>query len=219
MQWRGWIYFIFVFVHWFGVENLQCNCLVLFVCLLFVFCFFLSVGNFTKVKLLALPQFRVAKDDRYHITHVVVFPHDFIEKLTPWPICNPLNEIQFNNFHKEYKKSEANSLFYYGFDGVQNWQTDGGCVMIPKCPMPTCERYGCVEHLEQVKKERREPSETRMHHTCGYNKQTHVALLSSQQGIVHKWLKTQALDETKNVINQEQLIDDVMNQVARSEME
>ena len=160
-----------------------------------------------------MPKFKIAKDDLYHNTRLVLFPHDIIEKLTPWPICNGLNEQQYINWTKERTNKDAHETWYYGFDGVPDWKTDGGCVMIPQCPQEGCNRYACQTHLNTVKKNQLKPTKRYLHHTCGYNKETQVALLSSQQGIVHSWLKTQSMDQMKNDINQDQLVDDVVKQI------
>ena len=174
----------------------------------------ICVGNFTRVKLLSLPKFKLVMDDLYHPKRIIVFPEDVIEKLTPWPICNPLNEQQYINFNQSYTKKDAHYLWYYGFDKVSNWKKNGGCVMIPECPMPNCTRYGCKKHLQQVKAQKLKPMKSRLHHTCGSNKKEHCALLSSQQGIVRKWLKTDVNQkQMKMDVNQEQLVTNVLNQV------
>lgn len=154
------------------------------------------------------------------IKYVIVFPEDIIMKLTPWPLCNNLTVKQLENFAKDYSnKKQVRNIWNYAFQNFDkdDWKKDGGCVIVPQCSQ--CTSYGCLRHIKQNLENDNWPTHIRPHHTCKSDKNCHVALLSSEQMIVHQFLKTQSIQQMKLQTNDEQLISNVMNQVQETETE
>ena len=173
------------------------------------------IGNFTFVKPLKKPKFKVCRDDPYHRSMIIIAAEDVIMKLCPWPICNPLNETQYKNFNSSYTKNNGNRIFNYAFENYSEWKENGGCVIVPQCAQNNCNLFACRRHLHL--NEKLQPPAVRMHHTCRFDKNEKVALLSCEQMIVQQFLKTQASNQMKNQSDEiERLIENIWNESNRS---
>lgn len=171
------------------------------------------IGNFTKVKQLIKPQFRVCKDDMYHNTRIIIFPEDVIMKLYPAPLCNFLTDAQDQHLHKPYRKGEGIEIYNYGFEHVEDFKQNGGCVLIPQCMQENCNNYGCKRPRHLILNKRIKPNKFKMFHTCGFDKKNKIALLSCEQFIIHQFLKTQSTNEMKLQSSEEQIVNDVVRQM------
>ena len=154
-----------------------------------------QIGNFSKVKFGKMPKFaRVNQDDNDKKPLLVVtFPNDIIAKLHPTTKCCRLNRKQYHNLHQKYKPNDKqyhkHRRYYYGIDNVPDWETNGGCILLPKCHVPNCtKKWGCTksDHFNPCVK----PTEFKMHHQCGFNPTNRICLLSSSQMIVNAFCKT-----------------------------
>ena len=135
-------------------------------------------------------------------------------KLTPWPLCNNLTTLQYQNFMKNYDKKNAKKTWNYAFDNfVGDWKKEGGCVIVPQCGHGQCKIVGCQRHKKQNIANQKWPTKWKLYHTCGSSKKSRVALLSSHQMIVHQFLKTQSIQQMKLYNSDEQLLNNVVNQI------
>ena len=174
---------------------------------------YMSIGNFVWVKLGKKAQYRLVMETPYLKKYIILFANDTIMKLTPWPMCNNLTEAQYKNWSKKYKKNAGKQIWNYAFDGAVNadWRETGGCVVVPQCSQ--CDTFGCKRHMKENVKQEDWPQNVRIHHTCQSNKDEYCSLLSSQQMIIHQFLKTQSMQHTRLQSNDEQLVSDVMNKI------
>lgn len=159
-----------------------------------------DIGNFTNVKLGEWPLFgkNLLKDGDTERT--VIFGQDIISELHPAPNCKNINEQQCKNFYTKCSISNRNQIYYYAFNNVTNWKTEGGCVVLPQCTNENCDKYGCSEHLDVSK----EPSAFGVLHLCECDFKNKVCLLSHRQMIVNSFLKTKSIKH----VTQLQCIDD-----------
>ena len=170
-----------------------------------------DIGNFTKVKLLKKPKYRACMENPYLQKKIILFADDTIMKLTRWPVCNNLTKEQYVNWSQDYRKGEGKRLWNYAFDNkVQSdWKQNGGCVVIPQCSQ--CTTFGCRRHIKENIQQENWPVKLQFHHTCGSDKDSYCALLSSHQMIIHQFLKTQSMQQLK--LRDDQMVADVMNQI------
>ena len=143
-----------------------------------------QIGNFVHVKDDIWPTFAKCFLSNGQPETTVIFAKDVICKLHPTSNCKHLNKQQYTNFFS--KCINDNQIYYYAFNGVDDWKTEGGCVVIPQCTDDDCKCYACVEHLDLQKR----PDFFKEMHLCGFDFESRVCLLSHRQMIVNSFLRT-----------------------------
>ena len=146
-----------------------------------------EIGNFIHVNEGTMPTFNKCCNENGEAELTVIFGADVISKLYAASNCKHLNEQQYKNFYcKTTNSDKDNKIYYYAFNQVENWEQEGGCVIVPQCTHQKCKKIACTKHMKLTEK----PTKFEQVHLCGYDWNNRVCLLSHRQMIVNSFLKT-----------------------------
>ena len=118
----------------------------------------------------------------------VIYTSDCLYQAIPVSICKRLNQQQSENFHNTSKHEHAKTqIYYYGIYNVSDKSTRG-CFIAPKCPNKHCTKFPCEDHMYDHPTQH--PTQFDFVHTCDYNTESCVYLVSCWQGLILSYLKS-----------------------------
>lgn len=150
-------------------------------------CSYEQIPNLFHVKVGQFAEFNIAYQSGTHIPqYTLLYTKDIFYQCLPVSICNKININQWKNYRCEDKTEDGKiKVSNYGIHNIDDY-TSGGCFLSAICTVTNCNNFPCKLHMKQNVHAKK----SKMYHTCKFNIDSRVYLISTWQGLILHHIRT-----------------------------